>query len=86
MTLKLKANGVQLDLRVQENLILLALLGQPRLSHDDIVEILWPNPNFQPDGWALVIRACISRIRAVLKEAGAPYIIKVRYRKGYQLV
>lgn len=84
--MKLKVNGHTLDLRRQERLILLALLGRPVMWYDDLVEILWPHPDDQPDCWANLITECIYRIRYQLKKHGSDLKIVCRWKKGYMVV
>lgn len=35
-----------------ERLILLVVMGRPLATRYDLVEILWPNPDNQPDHWS----------------------------------
>ena len=64
--------------------LLVALMFSEVLTNDEIMEILWPDPDAMPDLWASSIRCEMVKLRTFLKPDGIK--IKVHPGFGYQLI
>lgn len=83
--LNLKYKGEKLNLREAERKILLALMGRPLVTANDIVEILWPHPDDQPDYWYNSVTIRIFNIRKELKRLNSHWIIVGVFGRGWML-
>jgi len=54
----------------QPGLILLALLGRRRCTREFLIEVLWPDPDDQPDYAWEAIRTSVSILRSALRSIG----------------
>ena len=89
MTARIKGNvltidGVKSKLSPQELTVLWALMMLEFASDDDLVEMLWPDVEDQPDMWADVIKIVACSLRKKLKPAG--WGVKKNYGKPWYLV
>jgi len=76
-----RTEGGTEGLRPQEATLLIALMGRPVATYDDLAEILWPHPDTMPDWWLTQIHVIAHRVRA--KIGGGVRCVRTR---GYALV
>lgn len=79
---RITGNGSAVHLTPQEALILLALMGNARLTREEAAEILWPCAAHMPDQWYLALRVIVSRLRAKLAGHGWSITDNYRARRG----
>jgi|6_EtaG_2_1085325.scaffolds.fasta_scaffold07245_6 DNA-binding response OmpR family regulator len=60
----------RLRITPMERLILLVAMGRPLVTRDALVEILWPNPDNQPDHWGGSINVRVMSLRRKLEKFG----------------
>lgn len=71
--------GRKARLTPSEALMLTAVMARSFVPRDEMVEILWPNPNRQPDFWDTAMKVHAHNIRRKLK----PFGVAVRSRIGF---
>ena len=67
----------------QQGLVMTALLAHKVVCYDDLIEILWPDVELQPDFWLNVLYTVVCRLRRILARCG----IKIfnYYGRGWSL-
>ena len=58
------------NLSPQQSTIVLAVMCRPRVSHDQLSEIVWPDADEMPDAWQEHLNVLITGARRKLKPHG----------------
>ena len=63
--------------------LLMSFILNGELTEEDVMEIMWPDPDRMPDWWAGSMKVKFHRINSILEPFG--WRIKARYNWGWSL-
>ena len=80
-----RGNGRVEGFSPAETTIVWALMCRRRVFKEDLMEDLWPHPDFMPETWGDIIRVQIFRVRHKLKILGWKVTLAYGYGNGWRL-
>lgn len=84
--MKIKSNGTVINFTPTERFLVLIMMGRKMLPMPEAVDLLYPDPDDEPEIPENVIRVHMVRIRKKLKAVNSRYSVQTNYRWGYGLV